>query len=401
VLTVELLKVRCRAGQLQPLWLKGKAADAWQPTAEVLIELFQQAEGMTVGQLQELIASTVGDAADKVRAAGLAKLLWDRCELQECDSAEAEQTRRLVFGRAAELRRGLGLLEVFDRAAVVQACAQGAGRTAEQLDDALFADLPGAQLIRGFERTSAIALLQRYNLALAQGVLLRATRVYIELEPCAAARIRELFRALKFRRLMHQVSGTAADGYRIVVDGPMSLFESTQRYGLQLAMLLPTLVAGEGWKLRADVLWGKERRAVSFSLSDGDGLVSGRTAADEPEELQALVRTFSRLESEWVVRQEATIFDLKGKGVFVPDLVFEHPATGRRVFLEVFGYWSRQAVFQRLELLQADFPARVVLAVSRKLRVSEQAADDSFPGRILVYSQSISAHAVRQLLQQL
>ena len=401
MLTADLVKVRRRSGMLHPLWLKGQAAEACIPLAESLVEVFGQAEGMTVAQLDQAVAALSDDTTDRVRAAGLVKLLKDRCEVDEANAAESEDVRALVFKHSAAIRSKLGLLDTFDRSAAIEHCAQHRGCSCEQLEATLFSDLPAAQVIRSFQPISAIGLLQRYNLALAQGVLLRATRVTVSLAPAPAARFREIFRMIKFCRLMHQVAGCASEGYELSLDGPMSLFESTHRYGVQLAMLLPVIVAGEGWSLRADLVWGKDRQRFAFELSSRDRLVSTRDAAGELEEVVSLERTFSRLPSAWTVRQEANVFDIRGRGVFVPDLVFEHKETGARVYLEVFGYWSRQAVFKRLELLDGDFPGKVILAVSRKLRVSEQAADESFPGRILVYTQSISAHAVKQALSEL
>ena len=53
------------------------------------------------------------------------------------------------------------------------------------------------------------------------------------------------------RRRGHQVEGLAlvtADRLGMVIglhlDGPLSLFSATQKYGLQLAMFLPTVAAG-------------------------------------------------------------------------------------------------------------------------------------------------------------
>jgi predicted nuclease of restriction endonuclease-like RecB superfamily len=401
VLTADLIKVRRRGGKLQPTWLKGAALEDWMPVAQALVEIFEQCEGMTVARLDQAIEALVGDVSDRIRALGLVKLLRDRYEIDEASGAQAETTRALVFSHAALARRHLGLLESFDREALIVLCADQCSSTADKIEAALFSDLPGAQVIRRYKRISPTGLLQRYNLALAQGVLLRASRVHVKLAPAPAVRLREIFRMLKFCRLMHQVLGDATAGYELVIDGPMSLFESTQRYGLQLAMLLPTLVAGEGWSLNADVSWGKERQKFEFELSWRDGLVSTRDAAAEPEEVACLERTFERMESDWTVRREATVFDIRGKGVFVPDLIFEHKHSAERVYLEVFGYWSRQAVFKRLELLDGGFQHKVILAVSRKLRVSEEAAQPEFPGRIVVYTQSISASSVKQVLTEM
>lgn len=398
MLTADLVKVRCRGGRLHPVWLKGEAAQAWMPVLGLLVELFEGSAGWTVSQLDEAIEMCVGDGTDRNRAAGLVKLLKDRCTIEEAASAEAESVRAMVFGHAARARRELGLLEHFDRDGVLRECAERASTSVERLDAGLFADLPGAQRVQRFERIEPMALVQRYNLALAQGVLLRATRVRLQLPPSPAPLLRQLFRAIKFRRLMHQVSGSSESGYTLVLDGPLSLFESTQRYGVQLAMLLPTIVAADRFVLTAEVLWGRGRVPMGFELTWRDGIVSTREAAGELEEVEALVRTFGKLQGDWRVLREATVFDLGAGGVFVPDLVFEHAGTGRRVYLEVFGYWSREAVFKRIDALEAGFPGQVILAVSRKLRVSEQAADEGFPGRIVVYSQSISAHAIREAL---
>jgi len=398
VLTTDLVKVRRRQGRIVPLWLKGRQAAVWEPIAEALIDVFSRCEGMTRSQLGEAVEAVIADAGDKVRADGLVKLLEDGCEIDASVGSSAESVREEVFRAAAAQRRGLGIRDDFDREGVVAACAARLGRSAEEVERSLFEDLPGAQVIRGWKKTSATSLLQRYDLALAQGVLLRAVHVCIELEPASGPRLRDVFRMIKFCRLMHTVREREGGGWVVELDGPMSLFEATQRYGVQLAMFLPTLVAGDGWKLRAEVLWGRDRQRLQFELSDGEGLVSTRSAPSEPEEVEALVRGFGRLDTGWEVRQEARVFHLKGRGVFVPDLVFEHGATGQRVYLEVFGYWSREAVFKRLELLEAGFGHKVLLAVSRRLRVSEGAAEEGFPGKILVFTQSISAHAVRAAL---
>lgn len=401
MLTADLIKVRRRQGRLIPLWLRGKQAEPWLPVAEALIEVFSQAEGMTRSQLAEAVQEVIGEASDKVRAAGLVKLLEDGCEVDAAGGSEAESIRDAVFRTAAEVRKGLGVREPFDRERVLGDCAARLGRTAAEVEASLFMDLPGAQLIRSWKKTSATALLQRYDLALAQGVLLRALRVRIDLAPASGARLRDIFRMIKFCRLMHSVEEGEGGGYRLVLDGPMSLFEATHRYGVQLAIFLPTLVAGDGWALQAEVAWGRERQRLVFELSDRDGLVSTRETPSEPEEVAALERAFGKAETSWELRREASVFPIEGRGVFVPDLQFVHRVTGQRIYLEVFGYWSREAVFRRLELLERGFPHKVLLAVSRRLRVSEQAADDDFPGRILVYTQSIPAHAVRAALDSL
>ena len=158
---------------------------------------------------------------DRAQLAGLIKLLKDGCENQEADPSQAERIRAVVFGAASNKRRALGIGDAFERAAVLAECSESLQMTAEAIDAALFADLPSAQIVERLRPQSAHALLQRYNLALAQGLLLRATRVVVELQPCSAPRLREIFRRIKFHRLMIEVRGDAEHGYEFVLDGPL------------------------------------------------------------------------------------------------------------------------------------------------------------------------------------
>lgn len=402
MLTSDLIKVRRRGTKVLPAYLREKRAEAAALLAERLIEVFAAAVGHSAAELEEAIRDVSESETDRLLVAGLVKLLRDRCEFETAAEHDPAELRMRVFEQASRQRRDLGIREAFERDAVLASCAPAHALSASQLEAMLFADLPGAQTLQSMRAVSPPALIQRYNLALAQGVLLRATRVQVDLEPTTAPRCRQLFRAIKFRRLMHQVSGTAREGYRIVLDGPMSLFESTQRYGIQLALFLPILVAGEGWQLHADLRWGKERKPATFTLSDADALVSHvRKDATELEEVGALIGTFSRLKCPWRVRRTSRIFDVKGRAVFIPDLVFEHEETKHRVYFEAFGYWNREAVFNRVELLRGSFSERFILAASKRLRVSPEIAQDDFPGGILVYANVISAHAVRRMLDAL
>ena len=56
---------------------------------------------------------------------------------------------------------------------------------------------------------------------------------------------------------------------------------------------------------------------------------------------------------------------------------------GEKVYLEAFGFWSRAAVWRRIELLQKGFPARVILAVNSQLRVSEEVLGEDDAGESL------------------
>jgi hypothetical protein len=215
---------------------------------------------------------------------------------------------------------------------------------------------------------------------------------------------RALFRALKFRRLLHRITPCDGGGYRIEIDGPYSLFESVTKYGLELALVLPALEACDTVDLIAELRWGKQREPLAFRMSAGVRRTGAAEAHEPPalaDELIALVEGFRTLGSAWDVAPAETILDLPGIGLCVPDLVFQHRESGRRVFLEALGYWSRDAVWRRVELVQAGLGELVLFAVSSRLRVSEEVLSDDEPGALYVYKGTLSARAVLRKIEAL
>jgi predicted nuclease of restriction endonuclease-like RecB superfamily len=275
----------------------------------------------------------------------------------------------------------------FDRAAIIAAVAEAHETIPEIIEGALFADLKQAQTLQSFEPIDAEALLDVYALSQEQAVLLRATRVQLKLTGGDVGAYRHFFRTLKFRQLLHRIT-PFGDGYLVEIDGPHSLFRASTRYGQRLALLLPAIRAFPEWALRAELLWGKDKRRLWFAI---EGTGGGSDAPSRlPDDVAELVARFKALKSDWRVRRATKILNLPGAGLCVPDLVFTH-SDGTAIYLEVMGFWSRAAVWQRVELVQRGLPDRIVFAVSTKLRVSEAVLDEDLPGQLYVYKQKMHA----------
>jgi predicted nuclease of restriction endonuclease-like RecB superfamily len=119
-----------------------------------------------------------------------------------------------------------------------------------------------------------------------------------------------------------------------------------------------------------------------------------KTAVDQfPDEVAALLADLSALPGPWRPAPSHAILDLPGVGQCVPDVQFVHQETGQTVYLEVLGFWSRDAVWKRIELAHKGLAA-VVFAVSKHLRVSEAALDEGLPAALYVYARVMNAHAV-------
>jgi predicted nuclease of restriction endonuclease-like RecB superfamily len=353
-----------------------------------------------VGRSREDLASAlraieVGPREHRLRD-GLAKLIEDRCVFDPGED-DAPKIREEVFTRASRQRRA----GRFDRQAILAEVADHRRTDIASIEGALFSDLRGAHRLSAFERLSAEQLAHDYERSQAQAVLLRAVKVTVDVACASAAVLRAFFRRLKFLQLLHTITSTL-EGHRVVIDGPFSLFDSVTKYGLQLALVLPALEGCDAWRLQADVRWGKDRTPLSFRLSGKAARAAARAPA-LPAHVQALAKSFTALQTSWRVSPSSAILELPGIGLAVPDLVFDRGegSARERIYLEVMGYWSRDAVWKRVELVQAGLSERIIFAVSSRLRVSEEVLGRDLPGALYVYKGAMSARAVADRLDQL
>jgi uncharacterized protein len=404
LLTVDLVRARRKAGKIVPTYLAGAARERLIPAARYYLETYAALVGKTRDEIDDAIEGLEVEARDRVAALGLRKVIEDRCELAVSSEVDPEALRDEVFRAAAAAHRALDLRGSFDRDAVLADIAARRGATPAAIDAALYTDLRGSEILERVDPLSPEDAVDRYNLGLAQAILLRATRVTVTIEGADPQRYRAIFRAARFHQLIHVVRARAGDeggGYVIELDGPFSLFEAVQRYGFRLALFLPSVLGCRAFEVRAEVLWGKEREKLVFVLGPADGLVSpAPDPPGTPAELEVFCAAFARLPSEWTVRPSERVFALPGEVVCVPDLVFENGETGEEVYLELFGFWSRAAVWRRVELIRKGFPCRILLAVSTHLKVSEEVLGEDDAGEVYVFKGALSPRTLLERLRR-
>ncbi len=351
--------------------------EQWQLTAEQLLELFRSFQGRTRGELEDEIAATFGDELGTLVHQGLAKLLEDRCDFDVVSGHPPEQVRAAVFREAVLARQSADGAASFDRDAVLLAAARQLGMAVEDVERGLFADLKSEQKLIRFQDVSAGHLLQWYNVALAQAVLLRAVRVHVTINHEPPQRYRQLLRRLKFHRLLCEFERVGPDSYLLHLDGPLSLFSATQKYGLQLALFLPGVLLCKNFELKAELRWGAQKKTKAFVLTHRDRLVypGPDPGMYVPPELNLFVESFRKRISDWELREETEVYPL-GNGFWVPDFRLVHAATGRSVLLEVLGFWRKSSAEKHLAFLRHYAKEPFLLAVSDQLHIEEAGLDD-------------------------
>jgi hypothetical protein len=400
MLTADLVHVRRRGKALKVVALDEKQRARAVELATLYLTLARDHVGRSRAELEEAWAAVDVAPRERRLADGICKLVEDRCQLDPDATLDPEELRRDVFARAAHARRDGS----FDRAALLDGIARERGLDSAAVERALYNDLRAAHILHAVESISPARLVEEYDLAQAQAVLLRAVRVVVDVECRTPGAYRALFHKLKFLRLLHTIAPHGA-GYRIEIDGPFSLFESVTKYGLQLALALPAIRACDAFHLTAEVRWGKERAPLTFEL----GGKSSGAAVDEPPRLaDEVARLLDDLravadqgDTPWRAAPSTEILTLPGVGLCIPDLAFEHTRSGEIVYLEVLGFWSRDAVWRRVELVERGLPARILFAVSKHLRVSEAVLDDDAAGALYVYKRVMSARAILERIDAL
>lgn len=375
MLTGKQLRARLARGRVVPLYLDAEEA-GWLEVAERLLEVFRGQDGRTRGEMEEEVRAVAGDDPSQLVHQGLAKLLEDRCEFEVVAGHPPEKLRDAVFRVAAARRReppaADSLRTPFEREAVLGQVATELGLAPSDVEQGLFADLKSEQRLIRFKDITAAHLLQRYNVALAQAVLLRSTRVHVRVHNEPPQRYRQLFRLVKFHRLVCEIAKAEPNGFHLHLDGPLSLFAATQKYGLQLALFLPAVLLCRDFELEADLRWGPARRPAAFRLTPKDGLVSHLpdTGMYVPPELAMFTELFRKRVADWEIHEEPDVFPL-GDSFWVPDFRLTHRATGRGLYLEVLGFWRRASAERHLERLRQHAREPFLLAVSDQLHVDD------------------------------
>ncbi len=396
MLTAELVRVKTQGTELLVSDLSAKLRPRAVELARDYLNLAASHVGATRAELEEAFEQVETAASERKLALGLQKLVEDRLEFDGTGDEDPRALRSLVFLAAASRRKALEDGADFERAAFVAEQAAQRELAVDVFERTLYADLRNAQILRRVEGVDADVLVAGYDLAQKQAVLLRAVDLTADVRCRDPYAYRLLFRKLKFFRLLHQIEARSDGGYRIVIDGPFGLFSASTKYGLALALALPALLACDEYTIRASLRWGKERAPRTFKVEGRapSKQTDGSAPAHLPDEVASLLERFAGLTCEWDASVSSDILEVRGEGLCVPDLRFVNRLTGEVAYLEVMGYWSRDAVWKRVELARQGLDSRVIFAVSSRLRVSESVLGDDVPSELYVYKGQLKAQEI-------
>ena len=403
MLTSELLRYQIQDGQIFVVYVNPKS-EKYLKIAQDIIDIYVAYLGKTRGELTAALEEYEAYDTDYRVKRGLAKMLEDKAKFEIKCKMEPELLREHIFeysGTNHPIVTEASLTHTITQKEAIESLSKQLDISSQQVIEGMYADLKENHVMTEFvsvDPPSAEWLLDRYNVALAQAMLYRASELRIRIYRNIPTKYKLVFKFIKFFRLMHVVSGNNQDGYHIILDGPASMFRLSQKYGIQMALFLPALIHCNRWWMEADIVMNNQN-SYTFKLTDEFGLKSHyKDPGEFDSELErAFAKKFEATKTEWILERETDIIDLKDT-VMIPDFAFVHP-DGRRAIMEIVGFWTPDYLRKKLDKLRRAGLPNMVIAVSEKLNCS---ADDfvDIPGEVIFFKNRINVNEVIERVEQ-
>ena len=394
MLPANLLRVRTVKGQIYPLY--AELDDENLRLAEKLVKLFQDHIGKRKGELLDEIAAFEMTGFDYRLVRGLSMTLQRLCNFQLESATNPREARRAIFEEAN--KRGLVATDEM-RKEILESVAKRVNVSLDQLEEAFYADLDEGLYLKDSRGISATELLKRYNLSLTQTLLFKAAFIDV----VVSDRWKEILRQIKLRGLMY--SAETRDGaFHITVEGPLSIFKLTRRYGTSIAKILPTIVQSSRWEINGNIVRDSQfgKRLYKMRLTSAQTGERARPASvlenvndvmfDSRVE-ESFFSDFQALRSGWRITREPSPL-IAGRHVLIPDFSFEK--AGVKVYMEIVGFWTREYLERKLKKLQLIEGIDMLIAADEKLACDKLRRAK---GRVIFYKTKVPLRPILDFLK--
>ena len=377
MLPLELLRTKISREKIQPMFctLEPQNPDEYE-LAKTLIGYFQSCckDNTSKGNLMEK-NNSLETKYDYKLVRGLFVLLERRSVFEnKFTKIKPAKIRKELFEESA--RRGLGL-EDSQRQDIIDFVAEKNSISSNDVESAMWGDREDNLILTRFDSISVNDLLLWYNLSLAQTLLFRCISLEFYVE--GGLYWKEILRNVKRFGLMYSLqlqNPRDSDSITCTLEGPMSLFKMTDRYGTSIAKLLQWIIRAPTWRISGSIVKknddGKKiyQFEMSHKIADGifqspsavensDGSLATNTSQDEFNYDSSLELKFEKMfrqyfdkNDDWAISREPNPIVADGKAM-IPDFLFER--FGRRVYFEIVGFWTHDYLERKAAKIKAIF----------------------------------------------
>ena len=450
MLTLPLLRVRTRNGAIFPLFC---TKDEEVDLARKMIEEFEHAwrnrkrKAVLEDRIAAIEESDAGRDYKLVR--GFYALLERRCTFKINDSnndnnstattisiVEPARIRKAVFEESS--KRGFALTELERREIADSVAAKLHLSSADTVLKDMWSDSEDNLILDLFDAIIPESLVGWYNLSLMQTLLFNCTKLDFYIS--GGLNWKHVLRSVKRLGLMYHLQQPQKQqqqqGQNRVIcslEGPLSLFKLTDRYGTSLAKLLPSIIfssdkkgggSSDGeWHIDAWIVRKTMdgRKIYEFKISKNEipelltdpylFLPTHSVPTSEKESARSLAyndysfdstveekfaNRFEQAETGWNLVREPDPLVLSNGAAFIPDFMFEK--YDKRIYLEIVGFWTKEYLDRKLQKLadifvsadgkkkkKNDSPDPLFIAVNEEFACSKSSFSSIIPKEQLIF----------------
>jgi predicted nuclease of restriction endonuclease-like RecB superfamily len=410
MLPAQLLRIKTRQGTIFPLFCEDNKEQLL--LAEQLISQFNESVKKNEKKklLEKRIATVESQWDDYKLVRGLSTLLERRCQFSISQSGgdgsnvDPMTIRKALFEESSRMH--LALTES-DRNRVLDRIAARLNLSTSYINQIMWNDLEENMIHVGFNSIKQAELLGIYNLSIMQTLLFNCTK--LEFSVSGGMNWKRVLRDIKRLGLMYNLQqsevsepdNSNADGSALLcsLDGPISLFKLTDRYGTSITKLLPSIIMSKRWSMSAWIvrktISGRKIYEFKMSFSEAPSLLllpstsKARTAPlfDSSVE-EKFANRFKQSANGWKLIREPDPLIVSNGTAFIPDFMFQK--YDKKVYLEIVGFWTKdylQRKIQKLKDIVSNKKIDLFVAVNEELACSKSIiySGSSSQDRIISY----------------
>lgn len=378
MLPSELARYKIQGDQVIPLF----ATLNDKELAEDVIDLFK--EGRKLGEVIDnvKILEKVYNTPTKVKLIrGFYREMVRQCEFLENSPIDPRVIRREVFSYGPALSHE-------ERNNVIKSVSSKLGIDAEKF---LFADMDEEKKIIYVNKIDPITLIKMYNLSLLQTLLFKSYKLTIQME----GNWKELIKRIKWLGLMYFAYPTPL---KVEILGPASLVKMTEKYGRNMAILLPYAITSKNWKIRAEIILGNKFKRVYKLTVEKFDLIDSFVSKEDEKRFDSSIeerfyQDFTRIIRDWKLIREPENLVVNGR-LFIPDFVaVKNPL---KVYIEIVGFWTKEYIREKLEKI-ANFREGNLLIL-----LNEELSKEDFSNfNVIKYNKRVNIALVYKWLKEL
>ena len=328
--------------------------------------------------------------------------------------------RKVLFEESS--KSGLPL-DYTQRDKIFQNVALKLGIGANFIEKLMWLDQEDYLILESFSSIEPIHLLGTYNLAILQTLLFNS--VNFEFSIKGGTNWKQVLRTIKRFGLMYNLqkihknlednfpkeTQSNKNKHNIIdtnnfqsyfndniicsIDGPLSIFKLTNKYGVLIAKVIPKIISSRTWNIKASIIKTSisGRKLYEFNLSSDSDVYIFNTMNDRfynnhqfedsnddnnfnfDSSVEAKFATqFEKFRTGWKLIREPDPLILPNGKAFIPDFLFEK--YDKKIYFEIIGFWTPQYLERKFKKIQEiiktnDSKYDLLIAINENNFVSE------------------------------